>query len=118
MDQPFVLAQSLRCDARVELVGVGDTGGEERIEVVEGSKTQNGGQSEPNCLRSASGHVERVMGRRLGTGTLGVDGFAIAADHVAVERVLDPGERVRRAPQPTTVAVVLREQQLRPAVAV
>ena len=113
----LVLAQRLRRDPLVELVGVGDPALECLLEAAEGVVGPGGGQTEADGLAAAGGHVEHIVGRGLGPDLGGVDRVAAARDDVFVERVLDVRGRIGLAPETGRVALVLGEEQLRGSVA-
>ena len=114
----LIFSQRWRRDPLEELVGVGDPSLEDLLEAAEGLVYPGGRQPQADGLASAGGHVERVVRRRLGPGLGGIDRFAAARDDVLVERVLDVGRRVRLAPEPAGIGLVLGEEQLRGALAV
>ena len=119
VDAALVLAERARRDALVELVGVGEPLPERRLERRAERRRPPGRSVRRSRTTSAAarGHLEHVARRGLGAGLRRVDRVALAGDDVPVERVLDARRRVRLAPQPLRVALVLREQQLRRAVA-
>ena len=57
------------------------------------------------------------MRRGLGAGRAGIDGSLLAGHHVAMKRILHPRRGVGLPPQPLQVRLVLREEQLRRALA-
>ena len=96
---PFVLVQRRRRNPVVEFVGVGDPALEDVLETAEGLVDPGRRQTEADGLASAGGHVEDVVGRRLGPDLGGVDRLAAARDDVLVEGVLDVGRRIGLAPE-------------------
>src|SRR5213594_4372609 len=113
----FIFVQRLRRDPIVELVSVGDPALEYLVEPAKGIVHANGRQTEANGLASAGGHVEGIVGRRLGPDLGGVDRLAAARDDVLVERILDVRGRTGLAPETGRVALVLGEEQLRRSIA-
>src|SRR5262249_13172677 len=73
----------------------------------------DGCQTQTDGLASAAGHVEDIMGRRLGPDLGGVDHFAAARNQVLVERILDIRGRIGLAPKTGGVTLILGEEQLR-----
>ena len=114
---PFILVQRVRRNPIVELVGVGDPALEYLLETAKGLVDPGGRQTEADGLASAAGHVEDIVGRRLGPDLGGVDRLAAARDDVLVERILDVGGRIGLAPETGRVALILGEEQLRGAIA-
>ena len=110
---PFVLAQRRRRNPVVELVGVGDPAVEDLLETAKGIGGPGRRETEADGLASAGGHVERIVGRRLGPGLAGVDRLVAARDDVLVERILDVRRSIGLAPETAGIALVLGEEQLR-----
>ena len=117
MDAALVLGQRLGRDPRVELVGVGHALPEHLVECREAALCGAVGQAQAEGLASAGRDVDGVMGRRLRPGLRGIHRAAVAANDIAMERVLHVRRRVRLPPEPLRVALVLREQQVGAAVA-
>ena len=89
---------------------------EDLLEIAEGVCCPGGGQTQPDSLAAAAGHVEDIMRRGLGPRPGGIDRRVLSGDDVGVERILDVGRRVGLAPQTLCVALVLGEEQLRGAI--
>ena len=117
MHPALIVGERLRRDPLVEFVGVGDPALERLLEAAKGLIDPRGRQTEADGLASAGGHVEGVVGGRLGAHLGGVDRLAAARDGVGVERVLDVRGRVGLAPETGGVALVLGEEQLRSSIA-
>ena len=113
----LIFVQRGRRDPLVEFVGVGDPAFEHLLEAAEGIVYPGGRQTEADGLAAAAGHVEDIVGRRLGPGLGGIHRLAAARDDVLVERVLDVGRRIGLAPETLRIALVLGEEQLRGAIA-
>src|SRR5207244_12867373 len=62
----FIFVQRGRRDPIVELVSVGDPTLEYLVEPAKGIVVPDGRQTEADSLASAGGHVEDIVGRRLG----------------------------------------------------
>ena len=118
VDPALVLAQRAGRDPVVELVGVLEPLPERLLERRSELAARRAlGQAELDDLGAAGRHLEDVARRGLRPGLPGVHRVPLPGDHVPVERVLDVRRRVRLAPEPLGVALVLREQELRRAVA-
>jgi hypothetical protein len=117
MHPALIVGQRRRRDPLVEFVGVSDPALERLLETAKGLIDPGGRQTEADGLASARGHVEGVVGGRLGAHPRGVDRVAAARDGVGVERVLDVGGRIGLAPETGRVALVLGEEQLRGSIA-
>ncbi len=118
MDAALVLAERARRDPVVELVGVEDPLLERLLERPAERRARGpGGKPQADDLAAAGGDLEDIAGRGLRPGLLRVHGVALPGDDVAMERVLDVRRRIRLAPEPLEVALVLGEQELRGAVA-
>ncbi len=116
VDPPLVLAERAGRDPLVELVGVEEPLPERLLERARRTPRRRAlGQAELDDLAAARRHLEDVARRGLRPRLPGVHRVALAGDHVPVERVLDVRRRVRLAPEPLRVRLVLREQQLRGA---
>ncbi len=94
MHSALILVQRLRRNPFVEFVGVGDPAFEYPIETAKGIFYLSGRQTQPNRLAASGGHVERIVGSRLGPGLGGIHRFAASRNDVLVERVFDIGRRV------------------------
>jgi hypothetical protein len=114
-DRGGVVADRRGRDRRVELVGLGAAGLDDRVEADEGVHQLRlgvGAQPHPHGHRALGGHHEPQVGGRLGALPGGVDGVGPAVDDVVVDAVLHVGGRVLPSPQARGVALVLAEQQL------
>ena len=58
------------------------------------------------------------MGRGLGPHLGGIHRLALSRDDVGVERILDVGGSIGLAPESLRIALIFREQQLRPSIAI
>src|SRR4029453_6727456 len=110
---PVVFIQRGRRNPIVEFVRVGDPAFEYLLEIAKGVVDGGGRQTEADGLVSAAGHVEDVVGRRLGPDLAGVDRLAPARDDVFVEGVLDVRGRTGLAPETRRITLILREEQIR-----
>jgi hypothetical protein len=139
LDASLVLAQDRRLQRRVELVGLAQPFGEDRVEVGETGRHRRLGrgravapgrraavgrlgrpgthQAEPDGGRLAGADRQAVVGGRLGADLLRIDRLRAALDHRVVDPILHVRRRIRAAEQPLHVRLVLDEQQLRSAVA-
>src|SRR2546425_2669524 len=114
---PFIFVQRGRRNPIVELVSVGDPTLDYLVDPAKGIVVPDGRQTEADSLASAGGHVEDIVGRRLGPDLGGVDRLAAARDDVLVERILDVRGRTGLAPETGRVTLVLGEEQLRGSIA-
>ncbi len=114
---PFIFVQRLRRNPLVEFVRVGDPAFEYLLETAKGIVYPGGRQTQADGRAAAAGHVEDIVGRRLGPDLGGVDRLAAARDEVLVERILDVGRRIGLAPETLRIALILGEEQLRGAIA-
>ena len=113
----FIFVQRLRRNPIVEFVSVGDPAFEYLLETAEGIVYLGGRQTQADGLAAAAGHVEDIVGRRLGPDLGGIDRLAASRDDVLVERILDVGRRIGLAPETLRIALILGEEQLRGAIA-
>ena len=109
----LILAQRLRGDPVVELVGLGDAPRQSRRESAKCVVGRVTSQAKTDGLAPAAGHLQHVVGGGLGSGLGGVDRIAVSRDDVRVEGVLDVGRGIGLAPETAGVALVLGEEQLR-----
>src|SRR3989441_9259534 len=79
---PFIFVQRGRRNPIVELVSVGDPTLEYLVEPAKGIVDPDGRQTEADGLASAGGHVEGIVGRRLGPDLGGGGRLAAARDGV------------------------------------
>ncbi len=114
-----VVAQRGRDDVRVELVGFGDPIVEDLgVRVRERGGDEGVGQPQMEHRAAARGDERAIPRGALRPGARRVDCGRLAADDVLVDAVLDIGRRVRGMEEPLGVRLVVREQQLRNAVAI
>ena len=114
----LVLAERSGRDPLVELVGVEEPLPERLLERCPELLARGPpGQAELDERDAARRHLEDVKHRGLRPGLPGVHGVTLPGDHVSVEGVLHVRSRVRLAPEPLGVRLVLREQELRLAAA-
>ena len=118
MHPALVFAQRLRRDPLVEFVRVGDPAFEYPLEAAEGVVRRGGCEPQADRLAAAAGHFQHVVGRGLGPHLGGIHRLALSRDDVGVERILDVGRSIGLAPETLRIALILREQQLRPSIAI
>jgi hypothetical protein len=113
----LVLAEHVRRDAVVELVGFAQPVGKDTVEL--GTRGRRESRREPELHRALAvrGDLEHVVSRGLGAAVLSADGVTPAGDHVIVEGVLHAGRLVLASKQALVVALVFGEEQRRAAVA-
>ena len=109
----FVFVQRVGRNPIVEFVSVGDAAFERLFETAKSIFYLGGCQTQPDRLAAAGGHLEGIVGRRLGPRLGGIHRFAASRDDVLVERVLDIGRSIGLAPQTLRIALVFGEEQLR-----
>ena len=109
----FVFVQRVGRNPVVEFVGVGDAAFERLFETAKSIFYLGGRQTQPNRLAAAGGHLDGIVGRRLGPRLGGIHRFTASRDDVLVERILDVGRSIGLAPQKLRIALVFGEEQLR-----
>ena len=118
VDAPLVLAERAGRDPLVELVRVEEPLPERLLERgPERPRRRALRQPELDDLATARRHLQDVARRGLRPRLAGVHGVPHSGDDVAMERVLHVRRRAGLAPEPLRVGLVLREQELRSAVA-
>ena len=109
---PFIFVQRVRRNPLVEFVRVGDPAVKYPLETAKGIVDPGGRQTQADGRAAAAGHVEDIVGRRLGPDLGGVDRLAVARDEVRVERILDIRGRIGLAPETGRITLILGEEQL------
>jgi hypothetical protein len=117
MHPALIFVQRVGRNPLVEFVRVGDPAFEYPIEIAKGIFYLGGRQTQPNRLAAAGGHVEGIVGRRLGPRLGGIHRLALPRDDVGVERIFHVWGRVGLVPQTLRIAFVFSEQQIRGAIA-
>ena len=117
-DHPvLVLAEHVRRDAVVELVGLAQPVGEDTVELRTGCRCEPWREPELHRALAVRGDLEHVVRRGLRAAACRADRVTPAGDHVVVEGVLHAGRLVLAAKQTLVVALVLGEEQRRVAIA-